>query len=81
MEKRTKNHIIEITCDKVTLENGKKGRSFIAQLISVKRAKVYFIQMDKCLWWLPKIIKDDGENFKGRSYGWLFLQIGYLKFI
>ena len=82
MEKRIGNkHILEVTFNKVTLDNGKKGRSLLIQLLSVEKAIVYFVQMDRCLWWLPKVIKDDGDNFTGRSYGWLFAQVGFLKFI
>lgn len=81
MLKKTKNYLFEADITNVILNNGKKGRSLLIQITSGKTNSIYFLQMDRCLWWLPTIIKDNSDKFRGISIGWLFLQVGRLKYI
>lgn len=58
--------------------NGKERLDFI--LLITHKQTICFIQGDSNIWWKPrKIIKNWGDSY-GRSIGWLFIQIGYIKF-
>lgn len=61
--------------------NGKLRNDFELTFLNCRAKSLYFIQVDSNVWWKPRIIKEDWDNSYGRSIGWLFAQIGFIKFI
>lgn len=60
--------------------NGKLRRDILVQFFNINKRTVYFLQMDSNIWWKPKKIVDDFDKGHSFSVGWLFMQIGKIKF-
>ena len=54
--------------------NGKEIKD-VTTVIAVGKLAIFF-QIDKDIWWKPRIIKSKEKD--GIALGWLFLQIGWL---
>ena len=59
--------------------NNKKRLNIELKLIDFKRHIIYFLQCDTNIWWFPRHIYKKKEKTIYHSWGWLFIQIGFLK--
>jgi hypothetical protein len=60
--------------------NGKQRLDWMLKFISFKKRTVYFIQADTNIWWKPRKIIKNFTDARGKSVGWLFVQMGYVTF-
>lgn len=65
--------------NKVTINN-KKRLNIEFKLLDFKREIAWFIQCDTNVWWFPKHIYKRKEKGLYYSWGWLFVQLGFMKF-
>ncbi|GCD11746.1 hypothetical protein [Clostridium tagluense] len=63
------------------LNNEKERYEFMFHILNKKSRKLFFVEVDSNIWWKPKIIKRNFESCsRVFSIGWLFMQIGLMKF-
>lgn len=58
----------------------KRNRNLELKLLNFQRGIIWFIQCDTNIWWIPKHIYKRKEQGLFYSWGWLFTQVGFMKF-
>ncbi len=59
--------------------NNKNRINFEFQYMNVKKKTIYCIQADSNIWWKPKRIIKNTNNYDYKSIGWLFVQFAKMK--
>ena len=57
---------------------GKIRNHLLIRLIDIKNYKIYFLEADTNIWWLPKVKKTSSDSKNTFYVGWLFAMAGYV---